>query len=181
MALDNVLFTKIIDILNSGFAKFPAVPNPVVIQKYQPVAEGVPSCPTVFLYKIGDNRLGWPEKHSCWDRVKGIETHTELQVYETTFQISALVTQDPSNPAAYTASDIINYAAYIMQSAATVTALQAIGIGIYKVSDVRNPYFSDDRVRYEASPSFDLTLVHSQIIVTNVPIASSITVEVLEV
>lgn len=179
--LDNELFIKVVAILNAGYAKFPYVPNPVVQQKYQPTQEGIPSAPTVFIYKIGDNRLGSSRKNSCWNREKSAEIHTEIQVYETTFQISALVTQDPANPDAYTASDVVNFGAYIMQSAATVADLQALGIGIYRIGEIRNSYFSDDRERYEASPSMDFTLVHTQIIVTATPIAYTIAVKVLEV
>jgi hypothetical protein len=109
------------------------------------------------------------------------ETRTELQQYESTFQISALSTQDPSNPNQLTASDIANYAAWIMQSQATVAALEAQGVGVLKIGAVRNVPFSDDRQRYEFSPSFDFVLTHKQIIVSSPAILSGENLDIYSV
>lgn len=107
--------------------------------------------------------------------------YTETQQYQSTFQISALVTQDPSNTASLTASDICNYAAYVMQSLPAIQALEAMGVGILKIGQIRNPYFSDDRERWEANPSFDFVLTHKQIISSVQPVITEYTLQVLEV
>ncbi len=107
--------------------------------------------------------------------------HTETEQYETTFQISALATQDPSNINSLTASDILNYIAGILQSRATIATFEAQGVGILNVQDVRNPYFKDDRDLNEASPNFDFTLTHKNAIVTTMPIISSETIQILQV
>jgi len=109
------------------------------------------------------------------------EVTVEEQVYESTFQVSALATQDPANPNQLTASDIVNYGAYIMQSGVTVAAIEAQGVGILKIGDIRNPYFTDDRQRYEASPSFDFTLTHKQVIISAPPILSGETFNIYSV
>lgn len=110
-----------------------------------------------------------------------VEVTIQEQAYETTFQVSGLSTQDPANPNQLTASDIVNYASAIMQSGTTVASIEAQGVGVLKVSDIRNPYFSDDRVRYEASPSFDFTLTHKQTIITAPPILSGETLNIYSV
>lgn len=102
----------------------------------------------------------------------GALCYTESTVYASTFQCSALATQNPANTESLTASDIANLAAYVLQSAATIAAFEAQGVGVLRVPDVRNPYFTDDRQRYEASPSFDFTLTHRQTIITTVPIVT---------
>lgn len=111
----------------------------------------------------------------------GSMTHTESQKYETTFQLSALGTQNPSTPDQYTASDICNLCASILQSQSTITTFQNAGVGIEKISEIRNPYFMDDREQPEASPSFDFVVTHNQIIVTTTPITSEIVLQVEEV
>lgn len=107
--------------------------------------------------------------------------HTETQQYETTFQFSALATQNPATPTQYTASDVVNLIASILQSSVTIAALQAHGVGIERITDVRNPYFLDDRDRYEASPSFDVTVTHKQVVVTTTPIVRSTEIQIATV
>jgi hypothetical protein len=107
--------------------------------------------------------------------------HTELQKYETTFQISALATQNPTTPTQYTASDIVNLIAYILQSSVAINTFQASNVGIERIMDVRNPYFMDDRQRFEASPSLDFVLAHDQIITTATPIVNAEELQILTV
>lgn len=111
----------------------------------------------------------------------GAWVYTEMEQYASTFQCSALATQDPSNLESLTASDIVNYAAYVLQNQGVIAAFEAEGVGILRISTARNPYFSDDRQRYEASPSFDFTLTHKQTIITTVPIITETEFQVLQV
>lgn len=104
----------------------------------------------------------------------GAWVYTEDEVYASTFQCSGLATQNPANIESLTASDIANLAAYVLQSASVIGAFEAQGIGVLRIPEVRNPYFTDDRQRYEASPSFDFTITHHQTIITTVPIVTEI-------
>jgi hypothetical protein len=178
-----------------------------VLQAYQPTMQGVNTAPALYIHKIGDQRVGFPRKRSKWvttysqletESDQGIATesgigvdadgtqqssmvHTETQRYVTTFQISALATQDPSTPMQLTASDLVNFAAAVVQSDAFIQAIEAQGVGVLKVFDVRNPYFQDDRGQFEASPSFDMTLCHNMVIVSTVPILVSETLKIYPV
>lgn len=183
MALDNVLIAEIITLLNTGFVTLNnLVPVPPIIQQsYQPVQQGANTPPTIYLFKVSDNRLGFPYRNNAWNAETETEVFQTIQQYETTFQANCWATQDPANTASLTASDLANYAAYIIQSDSTVTALEANGWGIYRVSQVRNPSFTDDRDRFEFAPSFDFTITHKQIITLTSPIITETVLQVLEV
>ena len=127
-----------------------------------------------FIYKIADKRYGFRKTEDCWDELTSTLVHKEIQTYETTFQLSALATQNPATPTQYTASDILNLCASVLQSQVSVATFIAAGVGIERVMDVRNPYFLDDRAQFEASPSFDFVMTHKQIITSTTPILTSL-------
>jgi len=89
--------------------------------------------------------------------------HSESQFYESTWQMSALVLQYPATPNAYTAADLVTEVSSIMQSDKTRDILNESGIGILRIRELTNPYFADDRDNFEASPTFDFTLVYENI------------------
>lgn len=170
--LDNQLISLIISTIIAQEAGA-GIPGTSIKQAFQPTQQGVNTAPTAYMYKIGDKRIGLPQRSDIWrpddpadPQGPGIMIHTEMQQYQTIFQISALSTQDPANTTQKTASDILNLIAYILQSSPTIQILADQGIGILNVMDVRNPYFEDDRQRNEASPSFDFILTHMQVVST---------------
>lgn len=170
--LDNALITVIIGLVKAGLVSRGLDPNLLLLQAFQPTDQGVPTANSAFIYKLFDKRYGFVEVIEKWDEEHQLEIHTELQQYETTFQMSALAGQDPNNPTQMTASDILNLIASILQSTDTVAALestQPLAMGIMRITDVRNPYFGNDRGQQQASPSFDFTISHKQVIVTNDP------------
>lgn len=150
-----------------------------IAQAFQSTQEGVSTATTAYIYKVMDHRYGYPQKSDVWMTDKIV--HTESQIYETTFQISVLAPQNPASSSELTPSDILNQIAYILQSDSTIAALQAQGVGIERVMDIRNPFFVDDRDRHEASPSFDFVVTHKQIVVTQTPVLQSIEFTILQV
>jgi hypothetical protein len=157
---DNQLIQLFLPIIQNGLIADGFVDVPVV-QSNQPTQQGINSNPTVYFYKVGDKRYGFLGRKSEW--IIDEMLHTEFQHYETTFQIVALVRQDPNNTSLPTAADLVNEVAAIMQSDNARQLLNAANVGILRVTDVRNPYFTDDQDIFEASSSFDFTLVHAQI------------------
>jgi hypothetical protein len=170
---DNQLIEIFLPIINAGLIAdgFTGVQ---VKQLNQPTQQGINTAPTVYFSKVGDHRYGFLRRSDQWDSKDEEMTHTEEQFYETTFQIMALVLQDPAN-ISYTASDLANEVAAIMQSDTTVDTLGASNVGILRVTDIINPFEKDDRDQFEAFPSFDFTLTHSQIRTSTVPIVNPIT------
>lgn len=174
--LDGPIFKNVIDALRAGLTAQgsptdPKDPNYIqILQNFQPTSQGMPSGPTLYIHKLGDRRYGFLGRTDEWDPDVKTEKHTETQVMESMFQISALSIQNPKLGAAQlTASDIANMAAGILQSDVTREFLTAKGLNIYRITDVRNPYFVDDKARYEAAPSFDFTLQHEQVIISETP------------
>jgi hypothetical protein len=49
-----------------------------------------------------------------------------------------------------------------MQGREFINILQVAGVALLKISDIRNPYFKDDRDQFQASPSFDFTLIYNR-------------------
>lgn len=245
--MDNALFALIISTLSAGLTAI-GQGSIIIQQNYQPTQQGVPTNPTIFLYKISDKRIGYPYRDAVEGSgsasftgsisgntltvssvatgtitvnqvlsgagipagviivalgtgVGGIGTYllnysfqldiptesilsggtwsySEIQQYASTFQLSGLSTQNPSNIESLTASDIVNLGAYVLQNQQTIAAFEAQGVGILAIQDIRNPFFSDDRQRYEASPSLDFTITHKQTIITTIPIISETVFEI---
>jgi hypothetical protein len=139
----------------------------------QPTQQGIPTAPTLYFSKINDRRYGWLERDSKWNANTELMGHTEDQWHETMFQVSALVLQNPLITTGYSAANLVNEAASILNSDSARVTLLAAGVGIYRIVDIRNPWFVDDRDQFEASPSFDFTLTHLQTRASIVPIVTS--------
>lgn len=197
---DNRLLREVRAVLLAGLAD-QGLSSVAVKQSFQPTNQGANEGPTVYLSKIADRRYGFLRRNDAWGYTQTTITnpdtglpilnpdtgepitaegdlamiHTEIQQYETTLQANAFWIVDPATMSDYTmtASDLANAAAAILQSDATREALRAKGIGMLPVEDVRNPYFVDDKERFEASPSFDFTLTHRQVIISTSPVVVS--------
>lgn len=154
---DNQLIQIFLPIIQNGLIEDNFL-NVTVKQSNQPTQQGVPKTPVVYFFKVSNKRFGYLGRYDKW--VVDQMVHHEVQYMEITFQISALVLQYPITPNQYTASDLVNEVASIMQSDKTLGILNSNGIGILRITDVTNPYFVDDRDQFEASPSFDFTLVY---------------------
>lgn len=154
---DNQLIQLFLPIIQAGLIA-DGFTNVITKQANQPTQQGVNSGPTVYFFKVASKRYGFLGRLDQWDSVSTTMVHTESQYYETTFQISALVRQLPTTPNQYTASDLVNEVASIIQSDNARDILNASGVGILRVTDISNPYFVDDRDQFEASPSFDFVL-----------------------
>lgn len=132
-----------------------------VTRKYQPSQRGVNSAPTVYLFKVADKRHGSPKQTNRWDDLTATMFTTELQQYETTFQLSALVTET-EDPTALTPSDAINEVCDMMQTEDGLASLRASGVGVLRVGNVGNSYDVNDRDEFAAQPSFDLVLTYQR-------------------
>jgi hypothetical protein len=138
-------------------------------RSFQSRQQGASTTAYAYFFKIGDHRYGSPARTDVFNPLTNLFTHTETQVCETTYQFSAWVPQDPTNVNALTESDILNTVSGIIQSDAILAAFQAQGVGILRVTDVRNPYIVDDHDQFEAVPSFDVTMTHKRTRVSTTP------------
>ena len=148
--------------------------NPVVIvQKQQPQAQGIPNGFTVFMEKITDKRYGFPRMADVWNADLEILQHIHKQNIETTIQLSAIapritngITGTTSSNLTATSSDVLQYVADALQNTNAVEYFQTLGAGVLRVTDVRNGYFISDEDRNTANVSFDLTVLHERVTIT---------------
>lgn len=161
----------------------------VMLQKDQPTQQGVPSAPTVYVEKLFDKRYGFTREDLDLSGggvipppLPGTDIPANyVQVYETTLQFSAFVIQDPSDLTIPTASDLVNYVAQLLSVRAILQTLRTGGAMIQRSTQVRNPYYTDDRERFEASPSFDIVFQHERDINLTVPSITGVGVEIYPV
>lgn len=166
---DNQLIQLFLPIIQNGLIA-DGFTNVVTKQANQPTIQGANSGPTVYFFKVDSKRYGFLGRLNKWDSNLAQMVHTESQYYETRFQISSWVRQSPLTPNQYTASDLVNEVASIMQSDNTLKILNDSGVGILRISDLTNLYFVDDRDQFEASPSFDFILTSQATRVTTNPV-----------
>lgn len=142
----------------------PLMPQGVeLVRSNQPTQQGTPTGSAVYFTKLFDRRHGSPARRDVWNGDAFV--HTERQVYVSTWQFEATVPQ----PAELSPSDILNIVSGIIQSDGIIAAFRAAGVGVQRVTDVRNPYIVDDRDQFAAAPSFDIVLSHRRDTVATVP------------
>jgi hypothetical protein len=144
-------------------------------QSYQPTEQGAERDNALYFFKLDDKRIGHPQRKSEWDALSGKEIDTDTQLHEATWQISAWVRQTPTSD--LTASDVLATTAMIMQGSQFIEALKAQGFGIMRITDLRNPYFKDERDQFQASPSFDFTLSYNRTLVRDGRVISDIRID----
>ena len=180
--LDNDLIKAFYPILRSGF-DIRGLNDYLISQSNQPTMQGAQFKGGIYFYKLKDYRYGFPfwRQRIVLDPPPGVIYQDTIQNYETTFQISAWSIQNPANDSSLTASDILNYASEIFSEDNTIQSLQAQNIGIIRITDVRNPYFKNEYDNWEASPSFDFTLLYQRSSTTQVPISQKINIGIYRV
>lgn len=168
--LDNAIFTAVRAALLAGYALQPA-PGPTVqvIQDYQPDHQSAPSGPALLLHMLPDRWVGSPLRKDIYDGVSGDFRHEERQEIAATIQATGIFRQTASDTTGWTAKDVATIGAMILQSDATMAQLRAAGLKLERVTQVRNPFMTNDRQEYEAVPSFDFVLTHTQTNVTRNP------------
>lgn len=177
---DNELIQLFSPIILSGLIER-GFTNVGLVQADQPTQQGAVTTPTVYFFKLMDKELGFIGRNTEFDTVNQLAVHTESQYYETTFQCNALVIQNPLDINGFTASDIVKAVSKVLQSDNALATLNSSGVGVLRISEIRNIYFKDDRGQFEASPSFDFILVHQDKFVSTVPIVDTIEINTYEI
>jgi hypothetical protein len=170
---DNDLFTLLRTIIAAGLQRIGGYDNWQIARSFQPEQEGRNDAPTVYLHKLPDHRYGAPRVSNAWDEDAQVQTQTTSQLMETTVQVSISM-DETTDPAALTPSDVANDVCGIMQSDTALEQLRAEGVGILRVLDVRNPYFVNDRNRFQADAGFDMILTHRREVQTPTEIVQQV-------
>lgn len=133
-------------------------------QAYQQPHDSRSTQATVLIHKVMDRRYGFPKRNDVWDEYSGTMIHTEEVLIESTFQAGADGAVNGMTP-----SNILGRVAMMLQSDAALSVLKAQGIGILRITDIRQTFFENDERRFEADPSFDFVLTHKQVFVGTNP------------
>lgn len=163
---DAAIFTAVKGLLDTAWPIiYPDDVAPLVAQAWQPQAEGIATGPAIYFSKVFDHRHGSPKRDSTPDPDNIYKViRRELQQYETTLQFMGIW-----EDGALTAADILNNAAAVLQSDLGLDTLRAAGLGVQRVTTVQNPKFVNGSDEYEASPSFDCVVTHTQVTLTKAP------------
>ena len=157
-ALDKLIRAELL----KGLARYGVTDMPVK-QGYQPTTQGrLDKC--IYFWALPDIPEGWQYRKHNVNEASQIET-TETQIIATSYQMGALIPDDPSDADQKTAKDITVLARMVVQSQPFVIAMTKAGVGVRRPSEVRNPQFVNDQDQYEFQPSFDFTVTHKQVII----------------
>ncbi len=147
-----------------------------VRQSFLPVPLPSDGGPALYLCKTADRRRGSPARTSRWDGDLGVMVNTDVVSLETTFRVTAQVTEglgdadDLGDMAADTPSDLLKLAATVMQSTEFMTLLQAQDVGILAIADLPLQYGTD----MGALPYFDATVTHRDLSIWTAPAAMTV-------
>lgn len=147
-----------------------------VIAGNQPTTQGRED-EGIYFFPISSNAAGWQGRNYETNTLPLIPM-TDTQIVETTFQVEALVPDDPSDLAQITALDALHVARMVIASLPFVEALRVDGVGVQRPTNVRTPYFTNDRDQFEMSPSFDFTISHKRAIIQSVNSIDAIGVDI---
>lgn len=180
MILTNDLARIFIPIISYGLTQY-GFSNVPIVQAFQPTQQGVNTQPTVFYFKLYDRRYGFLGRNDEYDLVNSRMIHSEKQRYESSFQVNALVINDPLVTNSFVASDLVNAVSQSLQSDYAVQTFESNNVGVLRISEIRNPYFLDDRDQFESSPSFDFTLTYTQVYSSQVPVVDIFDYEIYRI
>lgn len=155
---DNDVIKAFLPLLKSGLTANGITAD--VLQSYQPTMQGARTGDAIYFFKIDDHRLGSPGHTSVYNSGTDLMDETDTQLHEATFQFSAWIRQTTTST--ITAQDVLSVVALIMQTRSFIESMKAAGVGVLRVTDLRNPYFKDDRDQYQASPSFDFIVQYNR-------------------
>lgn len=140
-----------------------------VVQLNQPSSQGRDGAGAVYFTFLFDKRFGWPKQESRYNSVNDNFDHIETQNMISNVQISVLWPQDVTDDTRMTQKDLADLLCMAMSGATTRKQFWMQNVGFLRITDVRNPYFGNDREQFEAMPSFDIQFTHNQVYTEVVP------------
>ena len=149
--------------LIAGLSRY-GVPDIPVKQGFQPTTQGrVPRC--VYFWLLNDTPEGAQYFSHVTDPQTLQLTTAETQIWATSYQVGALIPDDPADDAQLTAKDVTNILRQIVVSQPFIAALTAKNVGMRRPTPVRNPQFMNEQNQFEYNPSFDFTVTHKEVII----------------
>lgn len=152
---DNELFAAIRTELLSQFT-IQGLADIQVKRSHQPTQQSTTEEKVIVIHRVGNPQVGG-------GLIYQNNIRAEQRLKRAVFQFSGFSQANPENINSFTASDLVNTASDLIQSYQAIRNLQAQGVNIERITDIRPSYFSNDKDRFESSPSFDLTVNYQHI------------------
>ena len=178
--LEHDLWRVIITTLRAGLDA-QAYPGVAIKQSFQPIKQGADTQDTVYLYKITSRRVGFQGRSEEYNATNDNFDVTENYWIEGTYQLTALIERNINNSSSITSYDMADLCSGIMQSRSVRQQLLDSGIGILRITDVRNPFSIDDRDQFDQDASFDFILTYNQTIITTIDKATAIDCDIQQI
>jgi hypothetical protein len=140
-----------------------------LLQNFQPTQQGVPSTPCLFLHKIVDVRVGFPQRKEQWNETAQQFDYVESEQLETTYQFTARAPQNPADDTELTAGDYLKAAARALQSDPVIISLRQSAVGVLRIGTIRGGFAIGDTGDFQEEPSFDVVFTHRNSTIDTLP------------
>lgn len=171
---DKALRILIVEKLTAGLARA-GITLPVIAAN-QPTTQGREN-DGIYFFQISDDPAGWQGRSYS---VAEPLLMTDTQVFETQFQVEALVADDPDSTTQLGSIDVLHVVRMVIGSMPFITDMKLNGVGIQRPSMIRTPFYTNDRDQYEMAPSFDFTLTHKKNIIQSIQSIESIDIDITQ-
>lgn len=132
-------------------------PGVLVARSYQPDNEGRETGPIVYMFALSSNRYGWQSRNERVNPEALEIVRDEFQWMRSSFQFTVFSPlEDPSS------GDLAAVCAMLFNSRSVIDSLMSQGIGVERITEVRQPYIKNDRNQFEMTPSFDVIFTHQR-------------------
>jgi hypothetical protein len=143
--------------------------NVDVRQSYQPSKQGLVKDNAIYVTKVNDTPRGYVKRDDVW--IDNEMQHIETQEYEAVFQIAPLAKLSDLSE---TSMDLARKAHSVVQSSSFLNVLTLNGLGVLRVTDIRNTPFVNDSGLNEYNPTFDLTLTHRTVTISTSDVVETV-------
>lgn len=159
--IDNDLYVIVRTQLLAQLARY-GQPTWDVQQAFQPEQQGdnPTDQPCLYFHALPDYRYGWPQRKDIWSPLSGIMEHRESQQMEKTLQFNGVMQDTADNVSGLIVADMLKLAAQAFQSDTMMAAMRAQGLGVLRISQIRNVPIQNEQGNFAMNPSFDVVLTH---------------------
>lgn len=168
----------IIPFLKTNARLYTGLPDLDVRQNFQPIQSGAPSPASLALHIIHTHRYGMAERRDNLVTSTGTFISGMTQKVFVTFQATALYTPKDPDTATLSAFDVASIGANVLQTDEAIKYWRDNGINIFKITDIRSPYFIDERHQNEQAPNFDFVLAYEQNLNAVIPAVDGFDLEI---
>lgn len=165
---ENYIWRILLDLVRSGVdADHPGVQ---VQRVYRQPTQSAATGPLVTLFRVNNQRVGALGKTEKWDRDNQVMNQEETWRQELTIQAGAIVPLSMDENS-FTGGDVMELLAVYLHGDEALKILAKDGLGILKITDIREIPYEDDADQVSVYVTFDFTLAYTQSRFRKIPVA----------